>query len=378
MSQETTSPSFWRHGNSSSSVPAENPFLGFPLFSPESEVNPFLDTFHGTDSRHNHPSTLSQRHSFLPDHQSYPGSSRMSSRLPPIPSLSRQPVIDLTGDDSPSPVNQQSHNTQVSPIQLAWPSLRLSGPRNHEVIDLDEDDDTPQIVGESQRSQPQRTSRPDLEVTGARTLRPSDHTGAARLPTPAQPIEPSQFYNSDYRPSRDTRTATSNRSTGPRPTRVPLDSNGLPQFQAPRTAHSRRTVQSGSRTQSHHSQTFMNEARAQMAQHMEMHLRTMHGVTANRRQLREALVTSLNYRRANGHIGLSPALPARQPYDQPPAPQEGFTRSPTDEMTLVCPNCDEELVAAGEPGTEKRQVFVAKSCGHVSIASSLCLHVIRV
>ncbi|THZ28818.1 cell cycle control protein [Aureobasidium pullulans] len=50
-------------------------------------------------------------------------------------------------------------------------------------------------------------------------------------------------------------------------------------------------------------------------------------------------------------------------FDPPPPAPEGFTRDPTEEDTIVCPNCEEEL-AVGE-SEEKRQVWVVKGCGHV-------------
>ncbi|KAI4726934.1 cell cycle control protein [Aureobasidium sp. EXF-10728] len=50
-------------------------------------------------------------------------------------------------------------------------------------------------------------------------------------------------------------------------------------------------------------------------------------------------------------------------FDPPPPAAEGFTRDPTEEDTIVCPNCEDEL-AVGE-SEEKRQVWVVKGCGHV-------------
>ncbi|KAG9748102.1 hypothetical protein KCU73_g7178, partial [Aureobasidium melanogenum] len=50
-------------------------------------------------------------------------------------------------------------------------------------------------------------------------------------------------------------------------------------------------------------------------------------------------------------------------FDPPPPAPEGFTRDPTEEDTIVCPNCEDEL-AVGE-SEEKRQVWVVKACGHV-------------
>lgn len=48
-------------------------------------------------------------------------------------------------------------------------------------------------------------------------------------------------------------------------------------------------------------------------------------------------------------------------YRAPGAAREGFTRSPNEGMTLVCPQCGVELGADGDE--VKRGVWVAK-CGH--------------
>ena len=63
-------------------------------------------------------------------------------------------------------------------------------------------------------------------------------------------------------------------------------------------------------------------------------------------------------------MGDVPRPPPPPPtYDPPSIPRPGFTRSPREEDTLVCPNCEEEL-GIGEDES-KRQVWVIKSCGHV-------------
>ena len=47
-----------------------------------------------------------------------------------------------------------------------------------------------------------------------------------------------------------------------------------------------------------------------------------------------------------------------------PPVRQGFTRSPTDDQTIVCPNCGDEL-GTGETD-EQRQVWFVRGCGHVS------------
>lgn len=55
---------------------------------------------------------------------------------------------------------------------------------------------------------------------------------------------------------------------------------------------------------------------------------------------------------------------ARMPTYDPPAPaQEGFTRTPSEDDVLVCPNCDDQLGLGDDE--VKRQVWVVKACGHV-------------
>lgn len=61
--------------------------------------------------------------------------------------------------------------------------------------------------------------------------------------------------------------------------------------------------------------------------------------------------------------------PPPSSYEAPlPAP-EGFTRSPDEEDVLVCPNCDSELCKGDDD--IKKQVWIAKQCGHVSFSSIL-------
>lgn len=67
----------------------------------------------------------------------------------------------------------------------------------------------------------------------------------------------------------------------------------------------------------------------------------------------------------------NPSHPQAQPqprlptYDPPSPAKPGFTRSPDEEDTLVCPHCDDEL-GTGDSDV-KRQVWVVKACGHVCV-----------
>ncbi|KAI9796965.1 MAG: hypothetical protein M1825_006279 [Sarcosagium campestre] len=54
-------------------------------------------------------------------------------------------------------------------------------------------------------------------------------------------------------------------------------------------------------------------------------------------------------------------------YEAPPAPTEGFVRSPGEDDVVVCPNCDDELGVGSTE--EKRSVWFVKGCGHVYCGS---------
>jgi ribosomal protein L37AE/L43A len=59
------------------------------------------------------------------------------------------------------------------------------------------------------------------------------------------------------------------------------------------------------------------------------------------------------------HGGNRPASPK---YSPPPSPEAGFSRNPTEDDIVVCPNCGDELAVSEDE--VKQQVWVIKSCGH--------------
>lgn len=63
-------------------------------------------------------------------------------------------------------------------------------------------------------------------------------------------------------------------------------------------------------------------------------------------------------------MGEGPPEPATPKYEPPPPAEKGFTRSPGEDEEVVCPNCGDELAVGKEE--MKQQVWVVKSCGHVS------------
>lgn len=58
-----------------------------------------------------------------------------------------------------------------------------------------------------------------------------------------------------------------------------------------------------------------------------------------------------------------PVPPPAPTYEAPAKAAQGYTRSPQEEDSLVCPNCGDEL-CNGET-EQKRQVWIVKHCGHV-------------
>jgi hypothetical protein len=74
----------------------------------------------------------------------------------------------------------------------------------------------------------------------------------------------------------------------------------------------------------------------------------------------------MNYGEVGFDLGLQMrvAEPATPKYEPPPLAAKGFTRSPTEDEEVVCPNCGDEL-AVGKDEI-KQQIWVVKSCGHVS------------
>lgn len=76
-------------------------------------------------------------------------------------------------------------------------------------------------------------------------------------------------------------------------------------------------------------------------------------------------VPEMNFEATAFPVGRDRPQRSLSTYSPPPEPRTGFTRCPTEDATLVCPNCGEEL-GAGEDDL-KRQVWVVKSCGHVSL-----------
>lgn len=79
------------------------------------------------------------------------------------------------------------------------------------------------------------------------------------------------------------------------------------------------------------------------------------------------IAPNLNFGEVGFDLGLAQAEPPPPTYEAPAPAPEGFTRSPEESDALVCPNCDEELCKGDDE--VKKQVWIAKQCGHVSSLS---------
>jgi hypothetical protein len=62
------------------------------------------------------------------------------------------------------------------------------------------------------------------------------------------------------------------------------------------------------------------------------------------------------------------------PYTGPSPAPEGFTRTPEETHNAICPNCEHELGTGDDP--LRRQIWIAKPCGHVRNPDSLYLLVL--
>ena len=79
---------------------------------------------------------------------------------------------------------------------------------------------------------------------------------------------------------------------------------------------------------------------------------------------------NLNFGMVGFDLGFERNQPEPPPatYEAPTAAPEGFTRSPEEDDVLVCPNCDSELCKGDND--VKKQVWIAKQCGHVSFTNN--------
>jgi hypothetical protein len=72
----------------------------------------------------------------------------------------------------------------------------------------------------------------------------------------------------------------------------------------------------------------------------------------------------MDYGMVGFDLGIGVVEPPAPKYEPPPPAEKGFTRSPEEDEEVVCPNCGDELAVGKDE--MKQQIWVVKSCGHVS------------
>jgi hypothetical protein len=256
----------------------------------------------------------------------------------PVSSTTRRPsqaaIIDLTDDDPATPAS----NTRpaVEGWQRSYGAQRL--PRSErEIIHLDDDDDVQQLQPPSGPSE-----SPDVQFISSRT-RDRDRPNPSASHNNTSTTDDVQFVRSNTRPT-----------TPGHWTAMTLAwelADGRNQL-----AHLR-----------HHLERMTN---------MRAPLVPPRAVNVGRRGRGNGAPPSIvgvgalpprgmDYGTVGFEVATGAPAPAAAPptYSAPPPAPEGFTRSPTDEGPLICPNCDNEL-CVGESELQ-RQVWIIKSCGHV-------------
>jgi len=267
----------------------------------------------------------------------------MSDRSQPVrPRLQHQAsqtlTIDLTDDTDDLPVVSQSRARTRAP-----PQLGRSDGQAATVIDLTDDND----AGEDE---------PELEVTHSRQVPRRHH-----LPPPPPPPRvdsPPLFMSPAPRPGFHARM-------GHFAQRINLNRV----FAAGRNAD---MDQGGADADDFHDFAF-----AAFGEH-GLHFQVINAAQINA-AVHQAMPGEMNYQRD--------AFADRKPDHVPPKPaKEGYTRSPTENDTIICPSCEEELVhnkheeepivkkGGKEPTKKEREehpFWVLRECGHVGFFLSV-------
>ncbi|RAL64833.1 hypothetical protein DID88_001429 [Monilinia fructigena] len=300
----------------------------------------------------NNPASTSQERRHIPNNNSISGqssrplqslrtSAEMEASSRPAPLQNRPEfVIDLTSDqeDAPAPVEPPRRANRMHAFPRPPPRLGRGEARLEQVVDLtadDDDDDTIVITHSRERSipLPRETRLPPMpRLVGhfARMGQPVQLGGRATPPT--------------FRAGHD----NGNQMEPPRPPPGRI-SGGF------------RALYENGADIIMDIHNFMGLGRANLVEddHVDFHFFGM--------------PNELDYGRV--------ALQNNQPeFVAPPPVGAGFTRSPTESDTAICPSCEEELIhrkdaaeplikkARGPPSRKDREehpFWVVKDCGHV-------------
>lgn len=275
-------------------------------------------------------------------------------------STPRQEVIDLTGDASgsssrPSGSRQYGRPNFPSHARIArTPTPSPSSIRN--VISIDDHDDTPGSL--------ENAGSPEVELLFTRTLLPTtmphSRPHGAGPPVSGRPASPPPLRSAtNFNQTVDGRLSWAEWRNQPQRARR-FDMPLLPQDMYPER-HRRQEVPRGA--------------------HGLLHAQFLRGglfrdsMFMNGNPNFELPADQLDF--GTQGFAMDPgnqaaenarARPAPPTYDAPPPPRTGYTRDPTEEDILLCPNCEEEL-GMGKDDT-KKQVWVIRKCGHVCFTLS--------
>lgn len=276
----------------------------------------------------------------------YPGDGLDLRR--PVMSQPSQDVIDLTEEPDSPPLSRDAHNSTIFPQPL-----RFGQPSRYQPDIIDIDDDENRAVHRA------RGTSPEIQLLYSRSI-PQEARQSRRQPVDARHMQADagrsgRFFEASRAPQlsswNDLRNMvrTARGDIGRSATQVFEDEANIRRHLGlARTNQLTRTPRTGDSL----------DLEAEFSDAEDLFLEQPgHSF---------APPSHLNFVRPG--FQLEPQAQRAPPpptYNAPPAPRKGFTRSPKEDDTLICPNCEEELGVGKDE--IKRQVWVVKSCGHVCI-----------
>lgn len=291
----------------------------------------------------------------------YPGDG-LDCRIP-IMSVPTQEIIDLTDDSSsPRDLRMYPHSPYMPPSTTVRHSLRPPR-RVRDVISIDDVDDRVGLEANSSRR-----GSPEIEVLFARSRLPSarqrqpptDPEAQPSVPPSGGPVVDLELDSLEDRRDEDNLANWRSR---------------IQQFPHPPMPHAQGHLEREFAIA--HLRNYYRDNRHQLPHGHLLHQESGPGddVMFMTAVPQINLPGSLDFRRQGFAMGpVQQTQPEQLPnpppptYEAPPPPRLGYSRSPKEDDVLICPNCEDEL-GMGKDDT-KRQVWVAKKCGHVSLIAT--------
>lgn len=125
------------------------------------------------------------------------------------------------------------------------------------------------------------------------------------------------------------------------------------------------------RRRADHARAYREEAEERLHRAQQQQQQQQPGGQHARRQRNVAITAvpgifmEMDYGMVGFDLGIGVVEPPAPKYEPPPPAEKGFTRSPEEDEEVVCPNCGDELAVGKDE--MKQQIWVVKSCGHVSV-----------